>query len=98
MYNEADSYCERQMNDRKEQEKQVREKLLEIYENSDEDIKLIISMLIQTEYELAIQKDNYICREINIKSRENNETPNYSKAHNLDEYVKENKELIEKVW
>ena len=55
-------------------------------------------MLIQTEYELAIQKDNYICREINIKARENNETPNYSKAHNLDEYVKENKELIEKVW
>ena len=93
MYNEADSYCERQMNDRKEQEKQVREKLLEIYENSDEDIKLIISMLIQTEYELAIEKDNYI-----RLLQKNKENPDYSKAHNLDEYEKENRELIDKVW
>lgn len=98
MWNEADSYCERLMNEREDQERQVRKKLLEIYENSDEDIKLIISMLIHTEFDLAIQKDNYIHREITLKSQKENTTPNYSRANNLKEYEKENKELISKVW
>lgn len=93
MYYEADNYCEKQMNDRKEQEKELRTRLLDIYENSNEDIKLIISMLIHTEFERAIYNDNYI--RIEERTKEN---PNYNKADNLIKYQEENKDLINKVW
>lgn len=98
MWTETDSYLENCMKNRQEQEKEIRTRLGDIYDNGNDDIKLIISMLIQTEYSLAIEKDNYISREISLNAQKNNETPNYSRANNVKKYEEENNDLIKKVW
>ena len=69
----------------REEEEKLRSRLIDIYNEENEDVKEIICLLIQREYELAIAKDNY------NRSKD-------IKAHNLEEYKEKNKELIEKCW
>lgn len=63
----------------------IRKKLPEIYETSNEDIKKIISMLVETEYKLAIKQDNEI--------RRNGST----KDVNASNYKKENAKIMEMI-
>ena len=63
----------------------IRKKLPEIYETSNEDIKTIISMLVEAEYELAIRKDNEI--------RRNGSTRDV----NASNYKKENTKIMEMI-
>lgn len=69
----------------REEKKQLRKRLIEIYDNGNEDVKAIISLLVQTEYECAIKTDNY-------------NTVKNIRATNLQEYEEKNKELIEHCW
>lgn len=98
MWTEVDEYLDNENNNRKEEEKKLRSKLIDLYENSNEEIKLLISMLIHTEYSLAIERDNYINRETTIKAQKENITPVYDKANNLKKYKNDNEELINRVW
>lgn len=63
----------------------IRKKLPEIYETSNEDIKKIISMLVEAEYELAIRQDNEI--------RRNGSTRDV----NASNYKKENAKIMEMI-
>lgn len=67
------------------EKKQLRKRLIEIYDNGNQDVKKVISLLVQTEYECAIRTDNY------------NMVKNI-KANNLERYKEQNKELIEHCW
>jgi len=63
----------------------IRKKLSKIYETSNEDIKKIISMLVEAEYELAIKQDNEI--------RKNGST----KDVNASNYEKENEKIMKMI-
>ena len=63
----------------------IRKKLPEIYETSNENIKTIISMLVEAEYELAIKQDNEI--------RRNGST----KDVNASNYEKENEKIMKMI-
>lgn len=63
----------------------IRKKLSKIYETSNEDIKKIISMLVEAEYELAIKQDNEI--------RRNGST----KDVNASNYEKENEKIMKMI-
>ena len=63
----------------------IRKKLSKIYETSNEDIKKIISMLVEAEYELAIKQDNEI--------RRNGST----KDVNDSNYKKENEKIMKMI-
>ena len=91
MWTSADEYLETQRQEEKRKEKDVRERLLDIYQNGNDDIKQIISMLIHTEYRLAIENDNYSRLYNNYNTLQLN-------TDNVEKYKKENQDLIEKVW
>lgn len=63
----------------------IRKKLPEIYETSNEDIKKIISMLVEAEYKLAIRQDNEI--------RRNGSTRDV----NASNYKKENEKIMKMI-
>ena len=83
-----DTFLERWQKERRQKEKEVMSKLVSIYENGNEDIKLIISMLVHEQFNSAIQKDNEIRRNTNDNS----------KTHHLKDYEEKYKEIIEKCW
>lgn len=83
-----DTYLERGQKERQQKEKEVMSKLVNIYENGNEDIKLIISMLVHEQFNSAIHHDNEIRRN----------TKDNSKIHYLKDYEEQYKEVIEKCW
>lgn len=66
---------------------ETRKKLPEIYNNSNEDVKIIIKMLVVAEHENAILQDNVIRR----NCRERNEIA--TTDTNAKTYIEENKEI-----
>ena len=69
----------------------IRKKLSKIYETSNEDIKKIISMLVEAEYELAIKQDN------EIRRNANNRNEKTTMDTNADNYKKENEEIMKMI-
>ena len=78
-------YVENMFKSWKVEKNNIRKKLPDIYETSNEDIKKIISMLVEAEYELAIKRDNEI--------RRNGST----KDVNASNYKKENEKIMEMI-
>jgi hypothetical protein len=70
-------YVEEMMNNWEALKNDTRKKLPSIYKNANDEVKTIISMLVQTEYRLAIMQDNEIRR--NGKPEMANNTYNYAK-------------------
>lgn len=58
VYTSDNEYVEKEMKDWEELKKETRKKLPTIYEKASEEIKTIISMLVESEYEVAIMRDN----------------------------------------
>ena len=56
--NTDDMYVENMFSSWKKTKAEMRKKLPSIYENANEDIKTIISMLVESEYKSAIETDN----------------------------------------
>lgn len=69
----------------------IRKKLPIIYKTSNEEIKTIIKMLVETEYLLAIKQDNEIRRNANNR----NEKTTMDK--NADNYKNENEEIMKMI-
>lgn len=78
-------YVEDMIESWKVEKNDIRKKLSKIYETSNEDIKKIISMLVEAEYELAIKQDNEI--------RRNGST----KDVNASNYKKENEKIMKMI-
>lgn len=78
-------YVETMIESWKVEKNDIRKKLSKIYETSNEDIKKIISMLVEAEYELAIKQDNEI--------RKNGST----KDVNASNYKKENEKIMKMI-
>ena len=69
----------------------IRKKLSKIYETSNEDIKKIISMLVEAEYELAIKQDN------EIRRNANNRNEKTTMDTNADNYKNKNEEIMKMI-
>jgi len=82
-------YVENMFKNYEETKNKMRKKLPYIYKNSNEDIKTIISMLVESEYENAIQLDNTIRRNANER-HEKTTRDIYAKK-----YAEENKEIFD---
>jgi hypothetical protein len=70
-------YVREMMNNWEALKNETRKKLPKIYKTSNEDVKTIISMLVEAEYILAIKQDNEIRK--NGKSEMATNTLNYAK-------------------
>lgn len=84
VYTSDNEYVEKEMKDWEELKKETRKKLPTIYEKASEEIKTIISMLIESEYEVAIMRDNV---------RRSNETNGIF----ADKYEKENAKIMKMI-
>ena len=84
-------YVENMIESWKVEKSNIRKKLPEIYETSNEDIKKIISMLVEAEYELAIKQDN------EIRRNANNRNEKTTMDTNADNYKKENEEIMKMI-
>lgn len=69
----------------------IRKKLPIIYKTSNEEIKTIINMLVETEYLLAIKQDN------EIRRNANNRNEKTTMDTNADNYKKENEEIMKMI-
>lgn len=69
----------------------IRKKLPIIYKTSNEEIKTIINMLVETEYLLAIKQDN------EIRRNANNRNEKTIMDTNADNYKKENEEIMKMI-
>lgn len=70
-------YVEEMMNNWEALKNDTRKKLPSIYEKATDEVKTIISMLVEAEYELAIKQDNEIRK--NGKPERATNTLNYEK-------------------
>ena len=84
VYTSDNEYVEKEMKDWEELKKETRKKLPTIYEKASEEIKTIISMLVESEYEVAILRDNV--------RRSNGANEIFA-----DEYEKENGEIMKMI-
>ena len=84
VYTSDNEYVEKEMKDWEELKKETRKKLPTIYEKASEEIKTIISMLVESEYEVAIMRDN--------ARRSNGANERFA-----DEYKKENEEIMKMI-
>lgn len=82
-------YVENMFKSWEETKNKMRKKLPSIYINGNEDIKTIISMLVESEYENAIQLDNTI--RMNANARHEKTTRDI----NAKKYAEENKEIFD---
>ena len=71
-----------------EEKNNIRKKLPIIYKTSNEEIKTIIKMLVETEYISAIKQDN------EIRRNANNRNEKTTMDTNADNYKKENEEIM----
>lgn len=69
----------------------IRKKFPIIYKTSNEEIKTIINMLVETEYLLAIKQDN------EIRRNANNRNEKTTMDTNADNYKKENEEIMKMI-
>ena len=69
----------------------IRKKLPIIYKTSNEEIKTIINMLVETEYLLAIKQDN------EIRRNANNRNEKTTMDTNADNYKNENEEIMKMI-
>jgi hypothetical protein len=81
-------YIDNMIKNWKEEKSNIRKKLPIIYKTSNEEIKTIIKMLVETEYISAIKQDNEIRRNANNR----NEKTTMDK--NADNYKNENEEIM----
>ena len=84
VYTSDNEYVEKEMKSWEELKKETRKKLPTIYEKASEEIKTIISMLVESEYEVAIMRDNV---------RRSNGTNGIF----VDEYKKENAKIMKMI-
>ena len=84
VYTSDNEYVEKEMKDWEELKKETRKKLPTIYEKASEEIKTIISMLVESEYEVAIMRDNV-------------RRSNGAKEIFTDEYEKENAKIMKMI-
>lgn len=84
VYTSDNEYVEKEMKDWEELKKETRKKLPTIYEKASEEIKTIISMLVESEYEVVIMRDNV---------RRSNGTNGIF----ADNYKKENAEIMKMI-
>lgn len=84
VYTSDNEYIEKEMKSWEELKNETRKKLPTIYEKASEEIKTIISMLVESEYEVAIMRDNV---------RRSNGTNGIF----ADEYKKENAEIMKMI-
>lgn len=89
MWTSDDEYLTKQWKSWEETKNETRKRLPEIYKNSNKEIKTIISMLVESEFQNAIKQDNIIRR----NARDRNETTKDDKY--ADTYLEENKEIFE---
>lgn len=82
-------YLESQFKSWEEKKNEIRKNLPNIYKNSNDEIKAIIEMLVESEYKNAIMTDNEIRRNANERKEKTN------KDKNAQTYLEENKELFE---
>ena len=84
-------YIDNMIKNWEEEKNNIRKKLPIIYKTSNEEIKSIIKMLVETEYISAIKQDNEIRRNANNR----NEKTTMDK--NADNYEKENEEIMKMI-
>lgn len=84
-------YIDNMIKNWKEEKNNIRKKLPIIYKTSNEEIKTIIKMLVETEYISAIKQDNEIRRNANNR----NEKTTMDK--NADNYKNENEEIMKMI-
>jgi hypothetical protein len=84
-------YIDNMIKNWKEEKSNIRKKLPIIYKTSNEEIKTIIKMLVETEYISAIKQDNEIRRNANNR----NEKTTMDK--NADNYKNENEEIMKMI-
>lgn len=91
VYTSDNEYVEKEMKDWEKLKKETRKKLPTIYEKASEEIKTIISMLVESEYEVAIRQDNEIRRNANARGERT------TMDTNADNYKKENTKIMEMI-
>ena len=91
IYTSDNEYVEEMMNSWEALKNDTRKKLPTIYEKASDEVKTIISMLVESEYKLAIRQDNEIRR--NAKERGERTTMDT----NADNYKKENAEIMKMI-
>lgn len=84
VYTSDNEYVEKEMKSWEELKNETRKKLPTIYEKASEEIKTIISMLVESEYEVAIMRDNTRRR-------------NGANGIFADKYKKENEEIMKMI-
>jgi len=84
IYTSDDEYLERTMKNWEALKNTTRQSLPKIYENATDEIKTIINMLVESEYQIAIMRDNV--------RRKNGANGIFA-----DEYKKENAEIIKMI-
>lgn len=84
-------YIDNMIKNWEEEKNNIRKKLPIIYKTSNEEIKTIIKMLVETEYISAIKQDNEIRRNANNR----NEKTTMDK--NADNYKNENEEIMKMI-
>ena len=84
VYTSDNEYVEKEMKDWEELKNETRKKLPTIYEKASDEVKTIISMLVESEYEVAIMRDNV-------------RRSNGAKEIFADEYEKENAEIMKMI-
>ena len=84
-------YIDNMIKNWEEEKNNIRKKLPIIYKTSNEEIKAMIKMLVETEYLLAIKQDNEIRRNANNR----NEKTTMDK--NADNYKNENEEIMKMI-
>ena len=84
VYTSDNEYVEKEMKDWEELKNETRKKLPTIYEKASDEVKTIISMLVESEYEVAIMRDNV-------------RRSNGAKGIFEDEYKKENAKIMEMI-
>ena len=84
-------YIDNMIKNWEEEKNNIRKKLPIIYKTSNEEIKSIIKMLVETEYISAIKQDNEIRRNANNR----NEKTTMDK--NADNYKNENEEIMKMI-
>lgn len=84
-------YIDNMIKNWEEEKNNIRKKLPIIYKTSNEEIKAMIKMLVETEYISAIKQDNEIRRNANNR----NEKTTMDK--NADNYKNENEEIMKMI-
>ena len=84
-------YIDNMIKNWEEEKNNIRKKLPIIYKTSNEEIKAMIKMLVETEYLLAIKQDN------EIRRNANNRNEKTTMDTNADNYKNKNEEIMKMI-